>query len=559
MRVSSIISGLACAAAALADLPTIEILGNKFFYSNNGSQFLMKGVAYQQDTAGATGGLKFVDPLADPESCKRDIPFLQELQTNIIRVYALNVSEDHTECMSMLADAGIYVVADLSEPDMSIDRADPEWTVDLYKRYTSVIDLFHNYTNVLGFFAGNEVTNNATNTDASAFVKAAVRDSKAYIKAQGYRQIPVGYSANDDIAIRVPLADYFACGDDDERADFFGINMYEWCGASTFKTSGYQNITDQYQNIGIPIFFSEYGCVAVKPRKFTEVQAIYSDEMTDIWSGGIVYVYFQEANDYGLVSVDGNTVSTLADFNNLKSELASISPNFATIDSASASASVTECPTHDISWSANTALPPTPDDQICGCMSDSLHCVVDNDVDSDDYADLFGVVCGDIDCDGISANGTSGEYGAYSPCSPKDRLNFVLNLYYISNGRSKSACDFSGSASLKSATTASSCSAVLSSAGVSGLGSLSGEVRSTSHANSPKATGTASHNSGSSSGSNSGSNSGSSNSRSSSSTSSDSSSSSSSRSSGASKVVATSFSTGLALVTVLFGVGVLLI
>ncbi|EEQ36274.1 hypothetical protein CLUG_00398 [Clavispora lusitaniae ATCC 42720] len=244
----------ALVAGAVADLPAIEIVGNKFFYSNNGSQFLMRGVAYQSDSANATADETFVDPLGNPKTCKRDIPYLQELETNVIRVYALNTSLDHTECMNALSDAGIYVIADLSEPDLSIDRSDPKWDVTLLERYTSVVDKFHNYTNVLGFFAGNEVTNEVSNTDASAYVKAAVRDTKAYIKEKGYRSIPVGYSANDDVDIRVDLADYFACGDEDERADFFGINMYEWCGASSFKASGYSNITAQYEHLGIPIF-----------------------------------------------------------------------------------------------------------------------------------------------------------------------------------------------------------------------------------------------------------------------------------------------------------------
>lgn len=335
MLLKSLVSAATVACAVAADLPAIEIVGNKFFYSNNGSQFLMRGVAYQADTQNATDTEQFVDPLANVETCKRDIPYLQQLNTNILRVYALNASLDHSGCMELLQEAGIYVIADLSEPDLSIDRSNPQWNLDLLARYTDVVDKFHNYTNVVGFFAGNEVTNEASNTDASAYVKAAVRDTKAYIKEKGYRAIPVGYSSNDDIEIRVDLADYFACGDEDERADFFGINMYEWCGTSTFKTSGYLNITSQYENLGIPVFFSEYGCNEVQPRKFTEVQALYSSDMTGVWSGGIVYMYYQEANNYGLVSIDSSgSVSTMADFKYLLSQLASISPSYATINSS---------------------------------------------------------------------------------------------------------------------------------------------------------------------------------------------------------------------------------
>ncbi|OBA24420.1 hypothetical protein METBIDRAFT_20925, partial [Metschnikowia bicuspidata var. bicuspidata NRRL YB-4993] len=460
------------------DLPAIEISGNKFYYSNNGSQFLMRGVAYQQDTD-STSTTSFVDPLTDYDSCLRDIPYLQELQTNVIRVYALNVSQDHTDCMEALAAANIYVIADLSEPDLSIDRDDPTWTLELLDRYTSVVDAFHNYTNILGFFAGNEVTNNASNTDASAYVKAAVRDTKAYILEMGYKSIPVGYSSNDDSDIRLDLAEYFACGDESDRADFFGINMYEWCGDSTYETSGYETITEEYKNLGVPIFFSEYGCNEVSPRNFTEVQAIYSDEMTDVWSGGIVYMYYEETNNYGLVTIDNSEVSTLDDFNNLKSQIALIDPSYTTIGSVTTSATVTTCPTVGGYWSATTVLPPTPDSEVCDCMVASLSCVGDSTLDSDGIAELFSYVCGEVDCSGVTGNGTTGIYGSYSACKAKAQLDFVLNLYYSANGESSTACDFSGSASLQTASTASSCTAILSSAGEYGTGTVSGTVRTT--------------------------------------------------------------------------------
>ncbi|CAM9021247.1 unnamed protein product [Wickerhamomyces anomalus] len=463
-----------------ADLPAIEVVGNKFFYSNNGSQFYIKGIAYQQDTANITSGESFVDPLADADACKRDIPYLSAVNTNTIRVYALNESQDHTSCMQQLANAGIYVIADLSEPSLSINRDSPAWDVQLYNRYTKIVDEFHNYTNVLGFFAGNEVTNDNTNTDASAFVKAAVRDTKAYIKQQGYRSIPVGYSSNDDADTRIQIADYFACGDDDEKADFYGINMYEWCGNSTFSKSGYADRTADFKNLTIPIFFSEYGCNEVKPREFTEVAALYGSDMTDVWSGGIVYMYFQEANDYGLVSIDGDEVKTLDDYSNYKSEILRVSPTSATSSAASASAHQLSCPTEDKNWKASTDLPPTPDDGLCSCMESSLSCVVGDSVDSDDYSDLFGIVCGEVSCDGINSNGTTGSYGAYSFCSSKQKLSFVLDLYYKAQGSAARACSFSGSASVKSASTQAACSTALAQAGASGLGTVSATVSGSS-------------------------------------------------------------------------------
>ncbi|KAH3661587.1 hypothetical protein OGAPHI_006435 [Ogataea philodendri] len=496
-----ILSGLVAAVAkADSSFPTIEVVGNKFFYSNNGSQFYIRGVAYQSDTSGSTNAT-FVDPLVDKTTCERDIPYLKELNTNVIRVYALNAEEDHSDCMSLLQDAGIYVIADLAEPSLSISTTDPSWSEELYDRYVSVVDMMQQYDNVLGFFAGNEVVTNSSNTDAAPFVKAAIRDMKKYMKSSGYRSIPIGYSANDDSKTRVASADYFSCGDDDESADFYGINMYEWCGDSTFQTSGYEDRTKEFSNLTIPVFFSEYGCNAEQPRKFTEVQALYSDEMTDVWSGGIVYMYYQETNDYGLVSVvDDNTVSTMADFKYYSSEINNISPTSATADSASSSASELTCPTGFKYWDASQDLPPTPEEQVCDCMSASLNCVVSDDVSSDDYEDLFSTVCGLVNCTGINTDGSSGTYGAYSFCSSKDMLSFVINLYYEKEGKSSSACDFSGSASLVSGSTASSCSSILSAAGTDGTGSVTGSFSNASGSGSGStATSTGSSESGSSS------------------------------------------------------------
>lgn len=473
---------MAAMAVVADDLPKIEVVGNKFFFKNNGSQFLIRGIAYQQNTAersNATGDVtSYNDPLADPAACKRDVEYMIKSNTNALRIYAVDPTKNHDECMKTFADAGIYIIADLSEPKASINRDSPEWNLELYDRYTSVVDLFAQYSNVLGFFAGNEVSNNNTNTGASAFVKAAIRDMKSYIKSKGW-SFPVGYSSNDDEAIRVPIADYFSCGSLDERADFFGINMYEWCGDSTFATSGYKDRTEEYKNLTIPVFFSEYGCNTQRPRKFTEIGTIFSGQMTDVWSGGIVYMYFEEENNYGLVSVDGSSAKTMDDFQYYSLEMNNIKPTLAKLADVGASSTATlACPPLGINWKASPSLPPVPNKNVCECIVSSLKCVVSDKVSSKDYGDLFGHVCGNVDCSAVSVNGTSGTYGSISFCNDKDKLSYVLNQYYLKqNGRSD-ACDFSGSASLVSQTSAASgtCAAVVSSVSANSVatGSASG-------------------------------------------------------------------------------------
>lgn len=464
-----------------AAVDPIVISGSKFFYKTNGTQFYMRGVAYQQDvTSGNSTSDSYTDPLADAAGCARDIPYLIKLRTNVIRVYAIDPTQDHSSCMNALADAGIYVISDLSAPDLSINRDDPTWNDELYARYTAVVDSLANYTNTLGFFAGNEVSNTANTTDASAFVKAAVRDTKAYIKAKAYRTIGVGYATNDDSTIRVNMADYFNCGTNTANAiDFWGYNIYSWCGDSSYTESGYDVRTEEFANYSVPVFFAEYGCNTVTPRTFSEVDALYGSQMNGVWSGGIVYMYFQEANDYGLVSVSGTSVSTLTDFENLSSRIATISPTGVNSASYTATNSPQACPTVGTDWeAASSPLPPSPNQQLCTCMYNSLTCVVKASVDSSDYADLFSTVCG-LDngkaCDGITANGTTGTYGAYGMCDAKEQLAYALNAYYQAQDSTNqaSACNFGGSASTKAATSASgSCSSLMAQAGTAGTGTV---------------------------------------------------------------------------------------
>jgi hypothetical protein len=65
-------------------------------------------------------------------------------------------------------------------------------------------------------------------TDAAPFVKAATRDTKAYMKSKGGRYIPIGYSAADIATIRPMFQNYLVCGPLNETIDFFAVNIYEW-------------------------------------------------------------------------------------------------------------------------------------------------------------------------------------------------------------------------------------------------------------------------------------------------------------------------------------------
>lgn len=76
------------------------------------------------------------------------------------------------------------------------------------------------------------------------------------------------------------------------------------------------------------------------------------------------------------------------------------------------------CPTQDAVWAASTKLPPSPNEAVCSCMTQSLNCTAKSSISADDVETNFNYLCdphnGDF-CSGILANGSTGVYGA-TPC-----------------------------------------------------------------------------------------------------------------------------------------------
>lgn len=177
------------------------------------------------------------------------------------------------------------------------------------------------------FFSGNEVINDVPSSITAPYIRAVTRDIKQYIKAHSDRSIPVGYSAADVREVLIDSWAYMQCsltGDDtdDSIADIFALNSYSWCGDATFEEAGYDKLVEYFNETSIPVFMSEYGCNEIKPRVFDEVAGLYGERMTSFFSGGVVYEYTQEKNDYGLVVLNEDGSATLrTDYDNFQKQL----------------------------------------------------------------------------------------------------------------------------------------------------------------------------------------------------------------------------------------------
>jgi hypothetical protein len=415
----SVTSSLVLATGLLSHLAhaisPIQIKGAKFF-TGEGKQFYIKGIAYQ---------LTNDDPLADGEQCTLDVNLMKTLGTNAIRVYHVDPAANHDVCMTALANAGIYVFLDVDTFSTYILGATPTWTESQFNSYSAVIDTFQKYDNVAGFYVGNEDMNSGPESIAAPYVKAAARDLKAYIAKKGYRKIPIGYSASDIPALRPNLQNYLACGSDPANAlDFFSLNAYEWCGDQTFQSSGYVNLQAMAQDYSIPIFFSEVGCNAVKPRTFGDQAAILGPDMADTWSGAMIYEWIQETNDYGLISygppaptggsnvVDGYTrrgtpTPVQPDFNNLNAVWKTLSPTGVSMSAYTPSLSAPACPSYTAgSWLISGDVPlPTLGQVFINQAGDRP---VTTTGYSSTYASLPSSVSGSGSGSGLTKQGSSG-------------------------------------------------------------------------------------------------------------------------------------------------------
>lgn len=179
-----------------------------------------------------------------------------------------------------------------------------------------------------------------------------------------------------------------------------------------------------------------------------------------------------------MVSIDGDKVRTRADYSYLSQQLASATPSGTKkSEYTPANSALQSCPPVNGDWLATASpLPPSPNGDLCSCMEESLSCVLKDTVSGDQIEKLFGTVCGYDVCEGVTTNATTGKYGAYSVCSPKQQLSYAMNLYYeqqSAKGKGQSACNFNGAASTRTSSSPSgTCSALLKEAGISGTGTV---------------------------------------------------------------------------------------
>lgn len=165
---------------------------------------------------------------------------------------------------------------------------------------------------------------------------------------------------------------------DDSITDVFALNSYSWCGPATFDEAGYNTLVDMFKKSSVPVFMSEYGCREIRPRIFDETAALYSSKMNPYFSGGVVYEYTQEKNDFGLVVLNSDGSAKLkVDYDNFKGQLAKL--NITDLQSTSPSAAATPFPKCVSSLIKDkgypndfTKIPSPPNDGLAALIKDGV-------------------------------------------------------------------------------------------------------------------------------------------------------------------------------------------
>jgi hypothetical protein len=245
----------------------------------------------------------YIDPLGEdwlPE-LRKDIPFFHQLGINTIFVNHSEPTQSPELALQLLQDDGIYVLLELFtnielKGSHTIRAAD----IDLQRLYSpvkvrknlAIVSQTANFPNVLGYSVSQSEIHSSASTKLAALHRAAVRDTKLFLRKSGARQIPVGANMSSSQMFRSGALRYMAAGDPEERVDFMSYGVWDWVGPSNFPMSGYKNLCGSFEPWPVPMFLAEYGTAySGRARVLDEVECVFSPDMTGVFSGGFLHTF----------------------------------------------------------------------------------------------------------------------------------------------------------------------------------------------------------------------------------------------------------------------------
>ncbi|SMR42586.1 unnamed protein product [Zymoseptoria tritici ST99CH_1E4] len=226
---------------AAGNISPIETKGNWFW--KDSKRFLIKGVPYEPRNSSLPGPESRINPLSDDwlENLRKDIPFFHRLGINTMFIECADATQSPRQAMQLLQNEGIYVLLKL---DTDLVRGDSGqlkaakiniarmYSPDEVRKNLAIVRQTARFSIVRGYkISQSKIWTDAT-TKLAALHRAAVRDTKLFLKKLGLRPIPVGSSMSSDQMYRLNVIRYMTAGSPEERVDFISFGVYDWCPCS---------------------------------------------------------------------------------------------------------------------------------------------------------------------------------------------------------------------------------------------------------------------------------------------------------------------------------------
>lgn len=260
----------------------------------------------------------YIDPLGEdwlPE-LRKDIPFFRQLGINTIFVDHADPTQSPERALQLLQDEGIYVLLELFtnihfDGSYRVQAAD----IDLSRLYSpskvrknlAIVSQTAHFTNVFGYSISQSDLVSSGSTKTAALHRAAVRDTKLFLRKSGARQVPVGANLLCTQQFRLGDLQYMTAGSLEERVDFMAFAVYDWVGPSSFFISGYKNLCEAFEPYPVPMFWAEYGAAYHgRSRIMDEVECVFSPDMTGVVSGGFLYMFGHTETKHGDTKSSGH-------------------------------------------------------------------------------------------------------------------------------------------------------------------------------------------------------------------------------------------------------------
>ncbi|EGP92185.1 uncharacterized protein MYCGRDRAFT_107396 [Zymoseptoria tritici IPO323] len=251
---------------AAGNISPIETKGNWFW--KDSKRFLIKGVPYEPRNSSLPGPESRINPLSDDwlENLRKDIPFFHRLGINTMFIECADATQSPRQAMQLLQNEGIYVLLKL---DTDLVRGDSGqlkaakiniarmYSPDEVRKNLAIVRQTARFSIVRGYkISQSKIWTDAT-TKLAALHRAAVRDTKLFLKKLGLRPIPVGSSMSSDQMYRLNVIRYMTAGSPEERVDFISFGVYDWVGPSSFQMSGYKHLIKAFEAFPVPMFWGD--------------------------------------------------------------------------------------------------------------------------------------------------------------------------------------------------------------------------------------------------------------------------------------------------------------